>query len=81
MCVDAHTSCAYVAATSLSCCSNQTLQQQLVGFNDECHSSKRALLQSESQKMGLQQQVDHLQRQLHLATAGKQELQGTIHDL
>lgn len=31
--------------------------------------------------MGLQQQVEHLQRQLHLATAEKQELQGTIHDL
>lgn len=63
------------------CCSNQSLQQQLRGSSDECHSSKRALLQSESQKMGLQQQVEQLQQQLRHATDEKQELQDTIHEL
>jgi septal ring factor EnvC (AmiA/AmiB activator) len=65
----------------LLACSNASLQQQLRSCNEECHSSKRALLQTESQKLAMQQQVEQLQQQLRAASAEEGELQGTVCEL
>lgn len=67
--------------TVLHAASVHTLEHQLRGVSDECHSSKRALLQSESQKQTLHQKMEQLQQQQITMQTEKQQLHDTISSL